>query len=83
MKMTDDELIAEDDRLAHHRTQLSSNETYVGIEFFLDELARRRTDRQTQEIARPTWSIAGLTAVVTAGTVVTTIAAIVLLSRPG
>jgi hypothetical protein len=73
--MTDEELEAKLDTIATH--------TQVGTQFYLDELRRRETDRQTaamlgftNTIRRLTWIIAVLTIVLTVLTVVSLIALI-------
>jgi len=60
-RKTEDELIDEHDRFAES--------TVVGINYYLDELSRRESAKQTETIlglthtiARLTWVIAGLTA---------------------
>lgn len=53
--LSDAELIAQHDTLSQ-----GSN---VGIRYYLDELARRRVDRQSRLMLRLTWLIAALTVV--------------------
>jgi hypothetical protein len=47
--------------------------TIVGIDYFLNELARREAAAQTATVVRLTWAIAICTAVVTAATIISTI----------
>jgi hypothetical protein len=60
--LPDDELIRAHDHLAQN--------TSVGIDYYLAELARRDALRQEGAIRRLTWVIAVLTAVITAATIV-------------
>lgn len=52
---SDDELVEQHDRLAEG--------TSVGIGYYLTELERRRLDRQSRQMLRLTWIIAGLTVI--------------------
>jgi hypothetical protein len=61
--MSDDELIRAHDRLA-------KNTQAVGVNYYLEELARRRSDRQQTTMIRLTWAIAAMTLVVTIATIV-------------
>jgi len=77
--MSDEELVAQLDRIAQH--------TQVGSQFYLDELRRRETDRQTaamlqftNTIRRLTWVIAVLTVVLT---VLTAVSLLVLVRETG
>jgi hypothetical protein len=47
--------------------------TIVGVNYFLDELARREAASQTTAIVRLTWAIAICTLIVTGATIVSTI----------
>lgn len=67
-KISDEELV--------RRHDAATENVQVGLNYFLEELARRRSERQgnvleemTRTITRLTWIIAGLTAVVTIVTV--------------
>ncbi len=57
LDMSDEQLIAAHDRAAEN--------TYLGVAYFLDELRRRATDRQTQRMVELTEAIERLTRVVT------------------
>lgn len=77
--MSDEELVARLDDLARG--------TQVGTQFYLDELRRRETDRQTaamlglaNTIRRLTWVIAVLTVVLT---VLTAVSLLVLVGEGG
>jgi hypothetical protein len=77
--MSDEELVAQLDRIAEH--------TQVGSQFYLDELRRRETDRQTaamlrftNTIRRLTWVIAVLTVVLT---MLTAVSLLVLVREAG
>jgi len=54
-EMTEAELIAEHDAAAGN--------TVLGLDYYLEDLARRRADRQTATMVRLTWAIAILTVV--------------------
>lgn len=54
---SDEDLIREHNRLA--------KDTFVGINYFLEELARRRTERQTSTIRRLSWGVFILTTIIT------------------
>lgn len=59
--LSNDELIKNHDELA--------KQTVVGTRHYLNELYRRDTDRATRTIVRLTWSIAGMTVIVTLATI--------------
>jgi hypothetical protein len=60
-ELTDEQLIAEHDAIAPH--------TFVGVDYYLSELARRDAHRQTRQIVLLTVAIAICTVVVTVATV--------------
>ena len=62
LKMSDDELIERHDRRASNTT--------VGTGHYLDELFRRRQERNTEQIKRMTVVMAVLTGVITIATLV-------------
>ena len=73
-KMTDDELIARNDDIAKH--------TGIGVDFYYDELHRRRMNASsarmeelTVDIKRLTWAVVVLTVVSLAATVVSIVVA--------
>ena len=53
--LSDDELVEQHDKLAAS--------TMVGVSYYLEELERRRGDRQSRLMIRLTWIVAGLTAI--------------------
>jgi hypothetical protein len=59
---SDEELIRAHDRLA--------KSTSIGVNYYLDELARRENARQQATMIRLTWAIAAMTLVVTIATIV-------------
>jgi len=59
--LTDEQLIAAHDEAALHVTE--------GVDYYLQELARRESRRQTAIIVRLTWAIFALTLVVAISTV--------------
>jgi len=61
-KASEEKLIQEHDELAEH--------TLPGVDYYLNELARRRSDRQQTTMIRLTWAIAAMTLVVTLATLV-------------
>ena len=44
--------------------------TVAGVNYYLDEIARRENKRQQETMIRLTWAIAGMTLVVTIATIV-------------
>jgi hypothetical protein len=60
-----DDLIRLHDEITPH--------TFVGIDYYLQEIARRDAARQTRQLLRLTWLVAACTVVVTAGTVVSAV----------
>ena len=60
--MSMEDLIAEHDRIAQN--------TQLGLQYFIDEIARRDATRQTARIVNLTWAIAVMTAVMMAFTIV-------------
>jgi hypothetical protein len=60
-RLSDDELIRRHDQQAMN--------TVVGIDYYLNELARRDTARQTATIRRLTWTIFAFTVVIAVVTV--------------
>jgi hypothetical protein len=58
----DEELIRAHDALAQN--------TYVGVSYYLDELARRESARQQATMIKLTYAIAAMTLVVTIATIV-------------
>jgi low affinity Fe/Cu permease len=67
--LTDEELIASYDE--------SAPNTFVGIDFYLGELARRRTEHSEQRIEALTERVKSLTVVITVLTAINCLAAIV------
>ena len=59
--MSDDELIEAHDRLAQSTQS-------IGVNYYLEELARRHSARQQATMLRLTWAIVALTLVVTLAT---------------
>jgi hypothetical protein len=60
---------ASDDELIRNHDMLARN-TSVGVNYYLDELARRESARQQATMIRLTWAIAAMTLVVTIATIV-------------
>jgi hypothetical protein len=54
-ELSDEQLVEEHDRTATN--------TVVGISYYLDEIERRRIDRQQQQMLRLTWVVTVLTVV--------------------
>ena len=65
LEMSDDQMITAHDALA--------KQTTLGISYYLDELRRRATDRQTQRLVELTVAIERLTRVVTVLTAVSVV----------
>ena len=61
-KLTDDELV--------ERHDAQAETTFVGIQYFLDELNRRYQERQTKAMIRFTKWITVMTVVITSATVI-------------
>ncbi len=72
-RMSDDELIAEHDKIAPS--------TDPGVQYYIDELARRNQSRQTETMVKYTRLIGWLTFAVTIFTIVNVVLSFRLLCR--